>query len=366
MKNICAHFQAAVFVLIAGVMSTTPSFANESLTAISDFVLPIGHGKSGKWYAEVTVEAALAKQMASSQFKLGIDNVNTFFAVTGGVLEEDEKSNVFGLALDLDARTFNWRDNTSRLLSGDGAPLKPNDKPYGIRVSLDKNLATLLKYGAVQINYGQAPFKFPMPAGYSPWHYARDSNDVATWLVPAYEKVADKDPRGLAEVFWQWLTSLPPSKNPALDRSGQFCSEGQQGSLWFLSGAAAADRIERTCTVPFGTNIVVPVISAKFPSKDLATCKETTKLTKLSPYSLHETFIEINGVRFDRLQGYAASFSDCGESTEEGKPVAKNPVWLGMWVPLRPLPRGEHTIRFGGRINALNVERQVTYKIAVK
>lgn len=40
--------------------------------------------------------------------------------------------------------------------------------------------------------------------------------------------------------------------------------------------------------------------------------------------------------------------------------------WLGLWVTLKPLPRGEHTIAFGGGIKAVNLNRRVTYKILVK
>ncbi|RZL92349.1 MAG: hypothetical protein EOP76_11780 [Variovorax sp.] len=353
--------------MLACTASAQPAPGNEALIPINDFVFPLGHGNSGKWYAEVTVEANLAKQMAGKQeFRLGVDNVLSFLAISSGKLEDDEKTNTFGLALDLDQRTFNWRDNNTRLLSGDGVPIQLNDKPYGIRVSIDQMLGKLLKYGAIRINYGQTPFKYPMPAGFSPWYYTRGNSDVATWLVPVYERIDHNDPGRLGERFWKWSNSIPAGKSPSLDRSGQYCAEAQQGSVWFLAGAAAADRIERTCTVPFGTNIVVPVVAASFSTKDPATCKELSKLSKNSPYTMHEAFLEINGVRFDRLQGYAASFSDCEDSVVEANATAQNSIWLGMWVPLRPLPRGEHKITFGGLIKAMNMQRQVTYKVTVK
>lgn len=346
-------------MLFAPLLSVAAAPMAEQLSEISDYFLPMGHGSSGKWYAEISVESLKG-------VRVGIDNVGSFIAIGDSRPSEEEKPNVFGLALDLDSRMFYWRDSRSGAIGKDGVPLAPSEKPYAIRVSSDKNLETLLKYGSVRINYGQAPFKFAMPAGYSPWYYTRDANDVATWLVPPYERVDGKEVKGHAEGFWRWLQARDPKQHPALDRSGQFCAEGQSGAVWFLAGGAAADRIERTCSVPFGSNIVVPVITAMFPSADLATCKATAEVTKLAPYSMQNSFFEINGKRFDRLQGYSASQSNCGEVVVNGKPAATNPVWMGIWVPLRPLPRGEHTISFGGRVNAINVDRQVTYKIVVR
>lgn len=357
------HWATVFGIGLSALAIPTPSAAAspmaEQLSEISDYVLPMGHGNAGKWYAEVSVESLKGA-------RVGIDNIGNFIAIGDSRPSNEEKPDVLGLALDLDARMFYWRDSRSGAIGKDGVPLAPSEKPYGIRVSADKNLETLLKYGSLRINYGQAPFKFAMPAGYSPWYYTRDTSDVANWLVPPYERVDEKDIRGHAEGFWRWLQGRDPKRHPALDRSGQFCAEGQSGALWFLAGGAAADRIERTCAIPFGSSIVVPVITALFPSNDLATCKATAEVTKLAPYSMQNSFLEINGKRFDRLQGYSASQSNCAEAVVDGKPVAANSVWMGMWVPLRPLPRGEHTISFGGRVNAINVDRQVTYKIVVR
>ena len=46
--------------------------------------------------------------------------------------------------------------------------------------------------------------------------------------------------------FWQWLVSIPASKNPAADQSGEFCQEGQ-GTLpvFFLVFSGSGEQIAR-------------------------------------------------------------------------------------------------------------------------
>jgi hypothetical protein len=218
----------------------------------------------------------------------------------------------------------------------------------------------------VRINYGETAFKYPMPAGFAPWYHNPVKDDPALWLTPSYERVEKMDTKQIAYAFWDWLINRGDSPSPTLDRIGTQCAVNQKGSLWFLAGAQATDRIERTCTVPYGVNVVVPVISVLLSSDDSETCKGTVELTQLSPYTIQDGFLEIDGRRFDRLQDYSASVFACSPLVFGGQQLAKHANWLGLWVPLRPLPRGTHTITFGGKVNAIKTDRQVTYKLIVQ
>ena len=37
------------------------------------------------------------------------------------------------------------------------------------------------------------------------------------------------------EKWWQWTYSIPWDKNPSYDDTGKYCSENQNGQVWFLT-----------------------------------------------------------------------------------------------------------------------------------
>lgn len=342
-------------------------FSDKSqLLAVEEFTLPMGH-TSGKWYAEVTIDRDVVESAESNGFYLGVDNVNGYYAIDFGKLRlpPDQSVEVIGLMVDLDNRLLDWR-TYSRNFSGRGVPMFVNEKPYAIKLKAKKNLEYWLSRGKVRINYGQTAFKYPTPAGFSPWYYSPVKDDPSLWFVPPYERVERKDTKQIAYAFWDWLINRGGAPNPTQDRTGAECAVNQKGSFWFLAGAQTTDRVERSCSVPYGVNVVVPVISLLLSSDDSEVCKNLVEVAQLSPYTIQDSFLEIDGRRFDRLQDYSASVYACSSLVYDGKQLAKHANWLGLWVPLRPLPRGTHTITFGGRINAVKTDRQVTYKLIVQ
>lgn len=65
----------------------------------------------------------------------------------------------------------------------------------------------------------------------------------------------------LSAEWWQWVLSIPTSENPMLDTTGQNCSVGQRGNIWFLVGIFQSGTITRTCSVPQGKQLFFPVIN---------------------------------------------------------------------------------------------------------
>ena len=55
--------------------------------------------------------------------------------------------------------------------------------------------------------------------------------------------------------WWQWALSIPDKVNPISDLTGEHCSEGQKGPVWFLGGTWGGSA-ERTCTIPAGKAIL--------------------------------------------------------------------------------------------------------------
>nr|WP_295768582.1 lysozyme inhibitor LprI family protein [Rhodoferax sp.] len=344
-------------------------FADSSqLSSITEFTLPVGHSK-GKWYAEVSILRGIVVGADKVGFQVGVDNVNAFYAIGLKPIAgpADEKTEVVGIAMDLDANQLRWRGSVVPSAAESSAALAVNEKPFSIKVKANDSLAQWLSRGHVSINYGQAPFRYTPPAGYVPWFNSPGGrDDLSRGLIPAYERPNGKDVDQTARAFWQWLLDRESVNNPVRDRDGSLCHLHQKGAQWFLASAAAVDGIERACTVPYGVNIVVPVMASMFTAETPEGCKVTSELAKLSPYPIHDSFLEIDGMRFDRLQDYSASSSTCAPLDIAGRQLAKHANWLGMWVTLRPLSRGQHTIAFGARIKAMHQDRRVTYKITVR
>jgi hypothetical protein len=61
--------------------------------------------------------------------------------------------------------------------------------------------------------------------------------------------------------WWQYINSIPPAVNPLLDTSGAYCTVGQRAPMWFLTGTFFGGTAIRTCTVPAGEALFLPVIN---------------------------------------------------------------------------------------------------------
>lgn len=95
---------------------------------------------------------------------------------------------------------------------------------------------------------------------------------------------------GMTVAWWQWVVSIPTSVHPlrydstvtgAVDSSSDYCMVGQHGDVWFLGGkfkqvdvspagdaqAATQARVTpdiiRSCEVPLGMSILMPVLSTE-------------------------------------------------------------------------------------------------------
>jgi hypothetical protein len=59
----------------------------------------------------------------------------------------------------------------------------------------------------------------------------------------------------------KWALGQAASVNPVTDTTGQFCSTGQTGHVWFLAGTFSEPSVvSRTCTIPTGQALFFPII----------------------------------------------------------------------------------------------------------
>lgn len=193
----------------------------------------------------------------------------------------------------------------------------------------------------------------------------------------------------LGAEWWQWAFQKPQNVSPVLGsyEGGAQCAGGGAGRVWFLAGSFTGEDVTRTCHVPSNKWIFFPVVNAECstvegnppPGDSLEECASllmdfvlegsTTFATVdgqdvLGDISDHRgasglfTFrLPKNNVDFFCPDG-AGGFQQCPPGPTE---AASD----GIWVLLEPLPRGTHTIHFGGNFPNAGFTQDNTYVLTV-
>src|SRR5919106_2819515 len=86
------------------------------------------------------------------------------------------------------------------------------------------------------------------------------------------------------ENFWKWILAIPAKDNPVNDPTGEKCATGQSNTnssvfyLAFNNGGVS----ERTCKVPAGKGVLIPVMQVEKSDKELpgASVEELDKSAK--------------------------------------------------------------------------------------
>jgi hypothetical protein len=186
--------------------------------------------------------------------------------------------------------------------------------------------------------------------------------------------------------WWQFIFAIPYDENPA---RGHDCALHQSGDVFFLAGNFGGTDV-RTCTVPAGKSIFFPVLanvcwpdvnpSCYAPSDaELQACAREL----LGAHAV-TMFMELDGVPLEPLDEYHAesprfSWTAPPSSADwvipEIGPIPPNTCGVppgdaygftdGVWIFLRPLAPGAHTIHFGGTVQqsppfALDLTYQIT------
>jgi hypothetical protein len=82
--------------------------------------------------------------------------------------------------------------------------------------------------------------------------------------------------------YWQWAMSIPADTNPILDGA---CDQNQSGDVFFLAGAMGGGH-HRSCTIPRGKGIFIPILSNVVRS-----CPEAVETVQVCQDALNEELI---------------------------------------------------------------------------
>lgn len=187
-----------------------------------------------------------------------------------------------------------------------------------------------------------------------------------------------------AAEWWQWALGVPAATSPVLDPDGQHCGERQVGDVWFLAGSFGADPVVRSCDVPQGKSIFLPLINSLYGAflndppetrteefvREVARCTEPAVIS-----------VSIDGrpvakpTRF--FTGLALAASPLfniqlppdnllgADATQIPELVLSPSAEQGYYLFISPLPPGPHVIAWTASGCAPDFAQDVTYHITV-
>jgi hypothetical protein len=167
-----------------------------------------------------------------------------------------------------------------------------------------------------------------------------------------------------AKKFWQYILAIPAKDNPFNDASGEKCSTNQtstNSSVFYL--ATTEGKSERTCKVPVGKGLVIPVLIVEISDKEMpgAPMEDLCKSAKEDQDKVNSLYLSIDNkvYTFDNLTKYRihppvpfeAIFPNDGlfGVTQGGKSKV---CADGHWIITDPLTKGNHTIHFRSGLNS--------------
>jgi hypothetical protein len=181
-------------------------------------------------------------------------------------------------------------------------------------------------------------------------------------IVQPTEKYAGKTYGQWSAAWWQWANISEPD-SPVTDATGADCAVKQMGPVWFLAGTTGGSAT-RSCTVPPGKAILVPIINAECDTLTpptiggneaaLQACaKDLMDHVTQTSASVDGTAIDLGPVSQGRFRFQSPLFTITfapnngfypdGSVAGTGQAVAD-----GFWLLIRPLSAGRHTIDFQG------------------
>jgi hypothetical protein len=187
----------------------------------------------------------------------------------------------------------------------------------------------------------------------------------------------------LAADWWQWALAEPVATNPLVGdyTDGPRCDgrpvSDVPGKKWFLAGSFDGSAVERTCTMPVGTQLFFPVFNAIWINTEP---DETVEFARQQVNEFINSVLadpdlsmvvtvdgkEVKSKRIVRAESPVFSVSLPNDNLfgvpagEYGPAVAD-----GLWAALPPLSKGEHTIHV--EVSAPNVgfSQDATYHLTV-
>jgi hypothetical protein len=158
--------------------------------------------------------------------------------------------------------------------------------------------------------------------------------------------------------FWKWLIKTPNDATPRNDPTGERCVTGQENtnsSIFYLSPNSGG-KSERTCIVPAGKGLFIPVMQVEISDKELpgASVEQLAESAKKDQDGVNALYLKIGDKEYKyenltkyrtRTDAFEVLFPDHAIFDVEKGGVAKS-VADGFYIITEPLTKGNYSIHF--------------------
>jgi hypothetical protein len=166
--------------------------------------------------------------------------------------------------------------------------------------------------------------------------------------------------------FWKWVLEIPANESPVNDPTGEKCVNGQSNSnssvfyLSFNNGGLS----ERTCKVPAGKGLLIPIMQVEFSEKEVpnASIKDLRRTATKDQDSVNSLYLEIGDkeYKYDDLVKYRTQ-TDVFEVVFPDKGIfgvieggVSKVIGDGFYIITEPLTQGNYSVHFKSSLICLD------------
>jgi len=183
------------------------------------------------------------------------------------------------------------------------------------------------------------------------------------------------------EKWWQWALSIPESVNPLLDATGKNCHQGQNGPVWFLGGTLKTDKVVRRCRISAEKALFFPVINEEISEGEALYIKDVYELVPIVKDDMDRVICKqayvdgfyLKGLDEQRVASQIFQVNLPADNVYRDiyhlQAGETNVASDGYWILLKPLPPGEHVLRFSGYFigrDGYCFSTEVTYLLTIE
>jgi hypothetical protein len=201
-------------------------------------------------------------------------------------------------------------------------------------------------------------------------------------VVGVSRHVAGKSYAEWSAAWWRWVLRTPVETGGPFDSGTVDCVDQQPSrKVVFLTAPFnLSGSVQRTCKQPLarGTYIFFPLITVECSDVEAVpfhgdTPAERRACVHQPLFNTSDLHARVDGQAITHLRHYQVTSDDFGFKAVPGNPgIAVEVVTRGrstsrgIWLLLKPLPRGEHTISFGGSFPNVPFTVSTVYHLTVR
>jgi hypothetical protein len=184
--------------------------------------------------------------------------------------------------------------------------------------------------------------------------------------LPVGASVDGKTTSAYIEDWWNWVGQFSAPDNPFTDTTGIDAVKHQAGPVFFIAGQSGFEDhapVTRDFDLPAGRFLLVPIVNALVANGPDPGYPDTkTESDALTPGATDESSLlaSIDGVDVPNPASYIQrSGTNFTLNLTDNNPIGfpagtyTDANSSGFWLLLPPLSPGDHTLNFGGSVNAL-------------